>query len=510
MAPEQDPVLEELKRKRRFPNAFYNPITLAGLGIALLSISLIVFLVALDVFSSTSKPYVGVLAFIIMPILFIFGGVLVFYGAWRYHRILLHTGAVIYRLPRLDLNDPRHLRAVLIGGFGIFLVISMAAFTSYQAYEYTESDEFCGATCHEVMSPEYTAYQFSPHARVGCVECHIGSGADYFVKSKLSGSYQVYAVAFNKFPRPIPTPIQNLRPAQETCEQCHWPKNFFSEKMHKNTYFLSDEKNTQWDLDLLMKIGGGNIEVGPTSGIHWHMNIAHQVTYGTLDSSRQVIAWARSRDSSGAERVYWNLDQPLTAEDSSKIVERRMDCLDCHNRPSHAYHPPAASVNTSMAYGWIDPSLPYIKSVSVDALERPYSTKPAALDSIRHLLTSYYNESYPDVARTKSGQIEQTISELQKIYSRNYFPEMRVSWKKYPDNIGHLYYPGCFRCHNGKHATTEGKVLSRDCNACHTILAQQFKDDKLRMSLGGVEYRHPVDIGDAWKEMNCSDCHNSR
>ena len=510
MATEQHQTLEKLKQKRKFPNAFYNPVTLAGLGIAALSISLIAFLVVLDALSANSKPYVGVVAFIIMPLVFIVGALLVFYGAWRYHRILLHAGAVIYRLPKFDLNDPRHFRAVLIGGFVILLVVTMGAFTSYQAYEYTESDAFCGTTCHEVMSPEYTAYQYSPHARVGCVECHIGSGADYFVKSKLSGSYQVYAVALNKFPRPIPTPVQNLRPAQETCEQCHWPKNFFSEKLHKNTYYLSDEHNTRWDLDLLMKVGGGNIEVGPTSGIHWHMNVAHTVMYGTLDSTRQEIAWVRSRDSAGVEHTYWNTEQTLTAEDSSRMMVRRMDCLDCHNRPSHSFHPPASSVNTSMTYGWIDPSLPYVKSVAVDALERPYSTKDAATDSIRLLLTSYYQTSYPEIARTRSAAIERAIEEVQKIYSRNYFPAMKVQWKRFPDNIGHLYYPGCFRCHNGKHTTDEGKVLSRDCNVCHTILAQQFEKEKLRLPLGGVDYQHPVDIGDSWKEMNCSDCHNSQ
>jgi len=504
------PTLEELKRKRKFPNAFYNPITLFGLGLSLLSLALISFLLVLDYFSATSKPYVGVIAFILLPLVFIAGGLTSFWGAWRYHRHLAKKGIVVYHLPRVDLNDPRHLRATLFSLAAVLAVGGTAAFTSYQAYEYTESDEFCGTTCHSVMNPEFTAYQFSPHARVGCVECHIGSGADYFVKSKLSGSYQVYAVAFNKYPRPIPTPIQNLRPAQETCEQCHWPKNFFSEKLHKNSYFLSDEKNTRWDLDLLMKIGGGNIEVGPTSGIHWHMNIANVVTYGTVDSSRQTIAWVKSRDSAGVERIYRNTDQPLSAEDSSKVMVRKMDCLDCHNRPSHAYHPPAMSVNTAMTYGWIDPSLPYVKSVAVDALDRGYTTNTVAMDSIRVLLSDYYEEKYPDIARRDRGKIERTIQEVQKIYSRNYFPEMKVEWRKFPDNIGHLFYPGCFRCHDGKHVDAEGKSLSRECNVCHTILAQQFQDDKLRLSLGGVEYRHPVDIGDAWKEMNCNDCHNSR
>jgi hypothetical protein len=200
----------------------------------------------------------------------------------------------------------------------------------------------------------------------------------------------------------------------------------------------------------------------------------------------------------------------LTDEEIQKMKKRRMDCIDCHNRPTHIYHPPARSINHVMSLGWIDPELPNIKSVSVKALERPYATKLGALDSIKQEINDFYRSNHPDVAAKKSAQIERAIAEVQKIYSRNYFPEMHVSWKKFNDNIGHMYYPGCFRCHDGKHVSEEGKVLSRDCNVCHTILAQQTEKDNLRLSLQGVEYKHPVDIGDAWKEMNCSDCHNSQ
>ena len=328
------------------------------------------------------------------------------------------------------------------------------------------------------------------------------------MRSKISGSYQVYSVLFNKYPRPIPTPIENLRPAQETCEQCHWPKQFFSEKLLTNTYYISDEKNTKWTLDLLMKIGGGNIEAGPTSGIHWHMNIANEVTYAALDPQRQVIPWVRSKKPDGTITIYRSTELPSDEDTLKKAQMRRMDCIDCHNRPTHIYHPPARSVNHIMSLGWIDPKLPNVKSVCVTALDAPYSTKKAGLDSIRLAIEEYYKTNYPEVAASRGQTIDSAVTEVQRIYSRNYFPEMKVSWKKFNDNLGHMYYPGCFRCHDGKHVSEDGKVLSRDCNVCHTILAQQFEKDTLRVSLGGIEYRHPVDIGDAWKDTNCSDCHN--
>lgn len=493
--------------KRIFPTSFYNPITFVGAAIAAVSFGLILFLFVLELFAEQQKPYMGIIAFVILPAFLILGLVLIAGGIWRAHRRERHGNPNEMRFPRIDLNDPRHRTAFTIFSTGTILLLMFTAFGSFKAYEYTDSDQFCGEMCHKVMEPEYTAYQFSPHARVGCVQCHIGPGADWFVRSKFSGAYQVYATTFNKYPRPIPTPIENLRPAQETCEGCHWPKHFFSEKRHVNTYFLSDEHNTKWTIDLLMKIGGGNIEAGPTSGIHWHMNIAHEVTYIALDPQRMVIPWVQSKDADGNVTIYRSTEIEVSEEELKNARPRRMDCIDCHNRPSHIYHPSRRSVNHLMSLGWVDPALPYIKSIAVSALDYPYSSKRVGIDSIRIAIKDFYQSHYPEVFSAKKGAIERAIEEIQRIYSRNYFPEMLVNWKQFPDHIGHLYSYGCFRCHNGKHVSDDGKVLSKDCNSCHTILAQRLERDKLRLDLGGIEYRHPVDIGDAWKDMNCSDCH---
>jgi hypothetical protein len=495
--------------RKIFPASFYNILTLVGSAISAIAIGLILFMVLLEATSENPNPYMGIFAFVIIPVFLVIGLLLIPLGIMREHRRERLGKPHGLRLPQLDLNNPRHRTALTTFSLGTFLFLGILGFSSYKAYEHTESDSFCGETCHKVMEPEYTAYHVSPHARVGCVQCHIGSGASYFVKSKLSGSYQVYSVLFNKYPRPIPTPIENLRPAQQTCEQCHWPKHFFSEKQRTNTYFLSDENNSEWSLNLLMKIGGGNVEAGPTSGIHWHMNINNEVTYAAIDRERQVIPWVRSKKPDGSITIYRDTETAITDDSLKGLFTRRMDCIDCHNRPTHIYHPPATSVNNVMSLGWINPHLPSVKSIAVKALEMPYSTKPRALDSIRTVIEDFYKQNYPAVAASQKSSIDSTIDQVQKIYGRNYFPEMGVSWKKFPDNLGHLYYKGCFRCHDGKHKSDDGRILSRDCNTCHTILAQQFANDSLRISLGGIDYRHPVDIGDAWKQMNCSDCHNS-
>ena len=191
---------------------------------------------------------------------------------------------------------PRQRNAFLLVAVVTFVFLMFTALGSYRTYEFTESVQFCGQTCHAVMKPEYTAYQNSSHARVACVQCHIGPGATWFVKSKLSGSYQVYATLFHKYPRPIPTPVQNLRPAQETCEQCHWPQKFYGAVEKVRTHFMSDEKNSPWTVEMLLKVGGGDPTHGPVGGIHWHMNVANKVEYIATDEARQIIPWVRITD----------------------------------------------------------------------------------------------------------------------------------------------------------------------------------------------------------------------
>jgi len=494
-------------KKRRFPISFYNPITAFGTTVILLNVFLIIALLLFDYFSANPKAYMGIISFIVLPF-FLFCGVgIALLGIRREHKRVKAGKSREKVFPVIDLNDQKYRSALFLFSVGMIILIIFSAFITFKTYEFTESNEFCGQICHTVMKPEYTSYQYSPHARVNCVECHIGSGTEWYVKAKITGLYQVYSVLSDKFPRPIPTPVHSLRPAQGTCEQCHWPKNFYNESEIKNTYYLSDKDNTKWSLRLLMKIGGGNEETGVTTGIHWHMNIATKVTYLMLDSSRQEIPWIKTEHKDGSVTIYKTDDYPVTDDMVKNGIKRTMDCIDCHNRPAHIYHPPASSVNRNLAINQIDPELPFIKSLAVKVLDTPYSSKQIGLDSIKIAINNFYELNYPNIASSMEESISKSIKSIQNIYDKNYFPSMNVSWKNFPNNIGHLNAKGCFRCHDGKHRTDDGKVLSRDCNTCHTILAQELKQGDLRISLGGIDYIHPVDIGDAWKQENCSNCH---
>ena len=492
----------------RLPASFANPITIGGLAIAAVSFIVIVFLAVLEYFAESPNPYMGILAFVIVPSVLLSGVVIAAFGVWREHRLERAGKPQDRHFPVVDLNNPQHRAGLAVVSIGSLALILFSSFGSFKAYEHMESDNFCGQSCHTAMEPEYTLYANSPHAKVGCVQCHIGSGAGWFVRSKLSGSYQLYAVLFDKISRPIKTPITNLRPAQETCEQCHWPKQFYSAKLRSITYFTSGEKSTKWELDLLMNIGGGNKEAGPTNGIHWHMNIGNKVTYVPTDESRQTIPWVRSEGPDGTMLTYRSTETKLSAEDSAKNPARRMDCIDCHNRPSHIYTPPARAVNHLMTLGSIDPSLPSAKELAVFVLETPYSTAQIGVDSIKLAIEEFYAANFPAVLTTRRKALDQMITQVQGFYRKNYFPLMKADWKSFPNNIGHMYFLGCFRCHDGKHVAENGKVLSKDCNVCHAILAQKFERETVRIALKGIKYQHPVDVGDAWETSNCSECHN--
>ena len=475
------------------PSLLRNWLSLTGLVIVIGSLFSFFLLFLLDAMATFSNPYVGILTYIVAPGFTMMGLVLTIIGALRERR-QLHGARGLMPMVVIDLTRPRDRRVLgfFIGGSLIFLLLS--AMGSYHTYHFTESVQFCGQTCHTVMQPELVTYQHGPHARVSCTECHIGPGATWFVKAKISGTYQLYATAFDKYPRPIPTPIKNLRPAQETCEQCHWPKKFVGNLERTYNYFLGDETNTPFTLSLLMKVGGADPTHGPEGGIHWHMNVKNKVEYVATDVARQKIPWVRIVDPQG---VVTEFRTKGFTNDPASFTIRAMDCMDCHNRPAHKYQTPNDAVNLAISLGHIDRTLPWIKTNAVYALTRDFKTETEALQGI----ATHLAERYPNEPR-----IRPVIDVVQQLYRDNFFPEMKASWKIYPDNIGHKNWPGCFRCHDGNHKTEDGKrtIKANDCNACHTILAQGGGDELLQLSPAGQAFKHPG--GDY--DLTCYDCHN--
>jgi nitrate/TMAO reductase-like tetraheme cytochrome c subunit len=419
---------------------------------------------------------------------------------------MVHEAA---RLPRIDLNDPSHRNAFFIFTIATIIILFLSTLGSFKAFHFTESVEFCGTLCHKVMEPEYTAYQNSPHANVACVDCHVGAGASWYVKSKISGLHQVYAVLTKTYPAPIETPLHDLRPARETCEKCHWPQKFYARTLWTNKYFLADSLNTEWDIILQMKTGPEYSGLGLKEGIHWHINPDVNIEYISDNDKRENITYVKyTNKSTGVVRLYRNDSNPVSDSLISASSTRKMDCIDCHNRPSHNYNSPTVYFDKAMLTGAVSKSIPFFKKVTMGILSETFSTRDTALLKIEKSITDFYKTDYNDYYARNENLIDSSIKAVEKAYSLNTFPAMKVTYDAYPEHIGHLESDGCFRCHNDAFKADDGHVISRNCDLCHTIVGQGKQGEMQYTSIKeNLAFQHPVDIGTAWKESNCSECH---
>lgn len=463
-----------------------NWIALFGGVLSAVSALLIIGLLILGFLPIGESPYIGIMGLLIMPAVFVFGLLLVPAGALWERRRQRRRGQTAppdhaRPFPTFDLNDSGTRRVFAWVGVLTAFNLLLISTVTYKGVEFMDSVTFCGQVCHTVMEPEHTAYLGSPHARVGCVECHIGPGAPWFVRSKLSGIRQVFAVLSHSYSTPIPAPVENLRPSRDTCERCHWPQKFSGDRVRVITRFQEDEQNTPLKTVLLMHIGGG---ASTKHGIHsWHIDPTKRTFYSTTDEQRQEISSVRVERADGSTLHFARPDSGDPPKES--YAEREMDCIDCHNRPTHIFSLPGPAMDLAMADGRIAPSIPFIKKMGVEALESAVESDDGGAH-IEKTLREYYSTEHPDAYATDRAAVDRAIEELQAIFARNVFPDMEVTWGTYKDNIGHQAAPGCFRCHDDSLATEDGEAISQDCNLCHTVLAWDEEDPEI---LGQLEIR---------------------
>lgn len=461
-----------------------NPITLTG---SVLTTSAAATLIAFWFYDfllpGPPHPYIGILLFLILPGIFVLGLALIPAGILLRRRRLKAQGELLDFYPAINLRQPMVRQGLFLFAAATFLNVIIFGTASYRGVAYMDTTQFCGQTCHTVMIPEFTAYQNSPHAHVNCVECHIGPGAGWFVRSKLSGVRQVFAVTFHTYSRPIHAPVKYLRPARETCEQCHWPQRFTGDKFMVKTTFKDDEKNTAQTTVMLLKVGGRTWQ--GSVGIHGrHLDEGARIRYISIDDQRQVIPVVYYTDDQGKTVEYVSGDIQATKQQLAAGEHRSMDCVDCHNRPTHAFQLPENAVNQEMAAGLISPELPFIRKRAVELLKADYPSREAAQQRIVEELKSFYRTNYPAVYDSRRALVEQSAQNVAGLYLRNIFPAMKVTWGVHPNNIGHSDFPGCFRCHDGSHTSADGRVISNDCSACHNLLAVEEQNPKVLADLG--------------------------
>jgi len=474
---------------RRIREAFWVFVSLLGsnwlslLGASLTTVSaiMIIAFLLLGILGVTDSPYIGIMAFLVMPAVFLLGLHLIPLGIYlRKKRAIaepFESDKIKY--PTIDFNTPRVRHLAFFVTILTVVNVLLILLVTYEGVVFMESTEFCGTVCHTVMIPEYTTYIASPHARVKCVECHIGSGAPWFVRSKLSGVGQVFAVTFNTYERPIPTPVENLRPSRETCEECHWPAKSAGDRIRIIQKFAEDEANTPMKTVLLMRVGGTQGDI--KHGIHgWHMDPSRETVYVATDRKREKIPWMRVTEA-GKSAVEFATSEASSGRPEGEL--RTMDCIDCHNRPTHIYMMPDQAVDQALAHGRINRGIPFIRKVGVEVLTK-VGARPDARQQIAREIMTYYEANHADFARAERGSLNQAIDELRRIHGQNVFPEMKINWGTYSNNLGHERFPGCFRCHDGEHVSKDGSAVEQDCEICHKILAQDEQNPEILKQLG--------------------------
>jgi nitrate/TMAO reductase-like tetraheme cytochrome c subunit len=357
-----------------------------------------------------------------------------------------------------------------------------------------DSPQFCGQSCH-VMHPEYTAYKISAHSHVACAECHIGTGAEAYLSAKVNGTKQLIEVSFHPisgiapkfipdYPTPIESPVRNLRPARVICEGCHTPARFVGEKLLVKSFFADDEKNTQTQTVLVLHLGGRD-SLSHLTGIHG-VHLGH-IEYVTTDPTRTMIPWVEKHNEDGSVTTF----AASTAGKTAPQGERRvMDCIDCHNRAAHTFVTPEEALNRAMAEGAVSPDLPWIHKKGMELLKANYLSEEEAQVKIPQQLKAFYQSEHPDVMASKAALVKAAGEQLVTLYSQNVFPFMKVTWGTHPNHIGHNQYghgtyPGCYRCHDGDHATKDGaKNITQDCAACHNLLVQDEAKPKVLADIG--------------------------
>ena len=466
---------KSLRRVLFFGN---NPISLIGGALTSASAFVLIgfWVVAFFGHSGSTNPYVGLVVDLFLPGLFVLGLILIPIGIWLRHKQLKALGELPSVYPEIDLKDPffrRGIEVVIAATFINFVILGTA---SYRGIAYMDSANFCGQTCH-VMAPQWAAYQVSPHSHVACVDCHIGSGVSAAVQAKVNGTKQLIEVTLGNYPAPIRASLSALRPARATCEACHSPTRFVGEKLLVKTSYGDDEKNAATRTMLVLHLGGVD-SLSHLSGIHGH-HLDHY-EYVASDAGNQTIISVNQHNPDGSVTEYVSSDW----KGPVKGVSRQMDCMDCHNQATHVFQTPQDAMNEAMLDGSPNPALPFIHKKGMELIQAQYSSQADAAAKITSGLQDFYRTQYSGLWNGQRDQVDSAAKTLVGIYTRNVFPNMKVAWGTYPNNIGHNAFPGCFRCHDGSHTSKEGKTISNDCALCHNLLAVDEANPKQMSDLG--------------------------
>jgi len=429
----------------------------SALGVALATFAAISFLVilALEIAGMKVGNYAGLISYLLLPLIFIIGLLLVPIGL-RLRRRREASGEAGF--PVLDFNDAR-LRTIALLVFVLTILnLMIVSIATYKGLEVMETDRFCGGTCHKVMQPEAVAHSVTTHSSVHCVDCHIGEGAAHFAKAKLNGARQAVEFIFDSYSRPVPQPTPV---ASEICTNCHDPGRSVPDRLHIRRSYDDSEKTVE-KVTIFRTIIGG-FRDGKWKGAHAHNGL--KIRY-LGDSKRTTISEIEVRRPDGTRDRFVSKESKAP-EGGAEWSE--MGCTDCHNRPAHRFSKPETVVDDALARGAIDKGLPYIRREALAVLKASYPSHAAARTEIPAALTASYAKLDQALDGGAKAKVQTAGKLLAEDWSRNNFPDMKIGWGTYVDFFQH---DGCWRCHDKKHVNAKGDAVAQNCSgACHEVIA---------------------------------------
>ncbi len=355
-------------------------------------------------------------------------------------------------------------RRILLIGFSFIIGFIIFGVIAIQVWEYSNSVPFCANFCHDVHPEEIHAFEDSYHGSIKCVECHMGRvGTLQNIVLKASHFRHLPEVIFDTYDRPLES--ETMRPANESCELCHYPPAFHGDTVREIRNYQPDEMNTLERVYLILKTASGDRSRGLDGGIHWH--IMNPVEF-VVDEENGNIPWVRTTLPDGRTVEYVDATRPISETVLANSEVHTMDCVDCHNRVGHPFSSPEELINDAIATGAVSSDLPFAKQYMTELLTREYESQDQALASIDETRAKY-EALYPEVAAEYSAEIEEATELAKVLADRLYFDEPGVTWQDFPDESAHKDFAGCFRCHDGKHLADDGSSIRLQCNICHSI-----------------------------------------
>lgn len=467
--------------QRLLPRLWANWITLLGSVIAVVAAMTVGLFLLIDLIAPIKNAYTGGLVMVALPMLAAVGLLLVVAGLWIDRRRARRHGApprAVENAFAMALEDRSARNRVIFAAAVTLAIVGAVGWAAQGSMRFMDSPQFCGRSCHTVMQPQWDAFRRSPHAHVECVSCHIGSSS--YLNAKVNGVGQMWKVATRSYHKPVTMPVERLLSSKQTCEHCHSAR-WVGNRLKLYPHFQPDRDNTPAFNALMLHVGGPNPRTGKWDGMHWHANPDVEVRYQFLDEKRDKI---------GTIDVYAQRQRVasyvLPGATGKVLGVRTMDCVDCHNRPTHVFDAsPKAAIDRALGAGMLSAKVPFLAQVGAALLARADAPRDGAEAFFRREIVESYRREHPDVALV-GHQADAPAKVLAELYRLNVYPALALGWGVYRSQLEHgdgTESVGCFRCHDNTHearlADGSKKTLGQDCDSCHERIAVDEDPAKL-------------------------------